>query len=80
MTNEEFYVNMIIGSAANSDLRKEWVRGIIRVLTKYYWYECNGENPKLDKIYEELVKINVKYTQEKGKSQVKTLFKKVTHG
>lgn len=71
---------MIMGSAPNSDLRKEWVKGIIRVLVGYQMYERNGENPKLDKIYDELVKINVKYTQEKGKSQVRTLLKKVNSG
>lgn len=80
MTNEDFYINMIMGSAPNSDLRKEWVKGIIRVLVGYQMYERNGENPKLDKIYDELVKINVKYTQEKGKSQVRTLLKKVNSG
>lgn len=69
-----------MGSAPNSDLRKEWVKGIIRVLVGYQMYERNGENPKLDKIYDELVKINVKYTQEKGKSQVRTLLKKVNSG
>ena len=71
---------MIMGSAPNSDLRKEWVKGIIRVLVGYQLYERDGENPKLDKIYDELVKINVKYTQEKGKSQVRTLLKKVSSG
>ena len=69
-----------MGSTPNSDLRKEWVKGIIRVLVGYQMYERNGENPKLDKIYDELVKINVKYTQEKGKSQVRTLLKKVSSG
>ena len=71
---------MIMGSAPNSDLRKEWVKGIIRVLVGYQLYERDGENPKLDKIYDELVKIDVKYTQEKGKSQVRTLLKKVSSG
>ena len=80
MTNEDFYINMIMGSAPNSDLRKEWVKGIIRVLVGYQLYERDGENPKLDKIYDELVKIDVKYTQEKGKSQVRTLLKKVSSG
>jgi hypothetical protein len=77
LTNEDFYIDMIRGSESNTKLRKEWVRGIIRVMTKNYHYECNGENPKLDDIYKELVKINVKYGQEKGRSQVRTLIRRV---
>jgi hypothetical protein len=80
MTNEEFYIDMVRGSEANSELRKQWVLGIIKAITKNQHYKYNGENPKLDNIYEELVKINVKYNQEKGRSQVRTLIKKVSNG
>lgn len=80
MTNEDFFIDMVRGSPTNSDLRKEWVRGIIRTMSGYQHYECDGENPRLDKIYNELIKLDVKYNQEKGKSQVRTLLKKVNSG
>ena len=62
-----------------SELREQYARGIIRTMSKNQMYSKNGENKKLDKIYDELVSYKVKEDQAKSISQLKTLIEGI-HG
>jgi len=77
MTTLEFFIDMIRGSTPMTELRERYARGIIRSMSKNQTYSKNGENKKLDKIYDELVSYKVKDDQAKSISQLKTLLESI---
>jgi len=77
MANMDFYVSMIIGSPPLSELRERYVRGIIRAVSKNQKYECNGETPKLDEIYEKMVSFKVLSDQAKSRHQIETIIRSI---
>lgn len=60
-----------------SELREKYARGIIRAMSENQTYSKNGENKKLDKIYDELVTYRLKDDQAKSVSQLKTLLESI---
>jgi len=74
----EFYADMITASELGSDLRKRHAANIIRTITRNRWYyPLSGEQPKLDKLYNELVNYKIKRNMAKNRSQLITLIKEV---
>lgn len=77
MANMDFYVSMIIGSDPLSELRKKYVRGIIRAVSKNQKYEVNGESPKLDEIYDKMSSFKVLSDQAKSRHQIETIIRSI---
>lgn len=74
----EFYADMITGSEINSDIRKRHAANIIRTVTRNRWYyPLSGEQPKLDKLYTQLVEYKINRSMAKNRSQLLTLIKEV---